>query len=231
LIQNLVDQIAFVESKTDQNLSNSIGFTNDLVQALETNLGTRLEEISRRLDDVTQRQRNIVDRVGGLGEHGNILERRLLELNDKVEQSMRELSNCTATAAKSLETSVQSFTAARELQTESMRASKTVQQTTQEALASLNERIDKQDSEIRSLHSKRLEGIGRRLDDVALQQRNVLDRVGKLDERGDIHERGLLELNDKVKQSMREPSDCTAIAKRSLETSAQSLTATRELQT
>jgi len=154
-IQNLMDRTTFLENKADQNLSNSFGFTNDRVQALETNLGSRLEEISRRLDDVVLQQRDIIGRVGELGEQGSIHERRLLELNDKVKQSMREINDCTATAAKSLETSAQSFSATRELQTESMRASRTVQQATQEALASLNERIDKQDSEIRSLRSVR----------------------------------------------------------------------------
>jgi len=170
-------------------------------------------------------------RVGELGENGNIYERGLIELNDKVKQSMAELGKCTAIAKESLETSTQSFTAARESQTESMRASRTVQQATQEALASLNGRVDKQESEIRSLRSIGIEGIGRRIDDVALQQRNVMDRVGKLAERGDIHEKGLMELNDKVKQTTSDLNSCTAIATKSLETSAQSFTATRELQT
>ena len=115
----------------------------------------RLEEIGRRFDDVALQQRSIVDRVGRLGEYGETHERGLLELNDKVKRTMGELSNCTAIATKSLETSAQSFAATRELQTENMKASKTVQQTMQEALVSLKERIDKQDSEIRSLHSAR----------------------------------------------------------------------------
>ena len=86
-IQNLIDRAASLENKTDQYLNNSIGFTNDRMQALEINLGTRLEELSRRLDDVAVQQRNIVGRVGELGERGDIHERGLLELNDKLRQS------------------------------------------------------------------------------------------------------------------------------------------------
>ena len=71
-----------------------------------------------------------------------------------------------------------------------MRTSRTAQQTMQEALAFLNGRMEKQDSEIRSLYSVRFEEIGRRFDDVALQQRSIVDRVGRLGEHGETHERG-----------------------------------------
>jgi predicted GNAT family N-acyltransferase len=172
-------------------------------------------------------QRGITDQVRELSEHRNIHERGLLELNDKMNLSMKELGDCAAIAKKSMETSTQSFTIARESQSENMRASRTAQQMTQEALTSLKERIDKQDSEIRS---QRLEEVGRRLNDIALQQRNISDQVGELGERGSVQERGLQELNDKMKRSMRELSDCTAMATKSMETSAQSFTVTRDFQ-
>jgi hypothetical protein len=124
-IRNLMDQTTFLKNKADQDLNNSLGFTNDRVQALEANLGARLEEVNRRLDDMALQQRGIMDRVGELSEHRNIREIALLELSDKMEQSMKELGDCTAIATKSLEISTQCFTIARESQSESVEDSPT----------------------------------------------------------------------------------------------------------
>jgi hypothetical protein len=179
-------------------------------RAVQLTTQEALASVNERLDNVVQQQRNIVDRVGELGERGNLHERGLLELSDKVKQSVRELNNCTDIASKSLESSAQSFTAVRELQTESMRASRTIQLTTQDALASLNERLNKQDSEIRSLHfvrqqvgfegsldrqrregdraDERISEISTRLDAACFEVSSTKTEVGrKLQEISDSH--------------------------------------------
>ena len=71
-IQNLVDRTVFLENKTgpvSQTTLSILRMTGYKPSRLS--LSTRLEEISRRLDDVALQQRNIAGRVGELGERGD----------------------------------------------------------------------------------------------------------------------------------------------------------------
>ena len=138
---------------------------------------------------------------------------------------MGELSNCTAIATRSLETSAQSFAATRELQTENMKASKTVQQTMQEALISLKERIDKQDSEIRSLHSARRPVDEGFLDRQRLDGDRLNDKISELSTQLYAAQFELSNTKAEVNRKLQEISDSHGANRHSIERAMADLSA------